>query len=100
MCIERCDYMSFIRFLGIDDPGYGNFAKGILYVIYEILWKMVHSIGRVVDAITGLFYKLAGLDYLGSGGESLVEEQDLLSQMFNQNIVSNVSLFMILASVN
>ena len=91
--------MSFIRFLGIDDPGYGNFAKGILYVIYEILWKIVHSIGRVVDAITGLFYKLAGLDYLGSGGESLVEEQDLLSQMFNQNIVSNVSLFMILASV-
>ena len=92
--------MSFINFLGLDDPGYGNFAKGILYVIYELLWKVVYAVGKLVDAVTGLFYKLAGLDYLGSGSESLVEETDLLSQLFNQNIVSNVSLFMILASVS
>ena len=92
--------MSFINFLGLDDPGYGNFAKGILYVIYELLWKFVYAVGKLVDAVTGLFYKLAGLDYLGSGSESLVEETDLLSQLFNQNIVSNVSLFMIIASVS
>ena len=92
--------MSFINFLGLDDPGYGNFAKGILYVIYELLWKIVYAVGKLVDAVTGLFYKLAGLDYLGSGSETLVEETDLLSQLFNQNIVSNVSLFMILASVS
>jgi hypothetical protein len=91
--------MSFVNFLGLDDPGYGNFAKGILYVIYEMLWKVVCAVGKFVDAITGLFYKLAGLDYLGSGREELVEQEDLLSQMFNQNIISNVSLFMILGSV-
>lgn len=91
--------MSFIHFLGLDDPGYGNFAKGILYVIYEILWNIVYAVGKLVDSLTGIFYKLAGLDYLGSGSETLVEEKDLLSQIFNQNIISNVSLFMILASI-
>jgi hypothetical protein len=91
--------MSFINFLGLDDPGYGNFAKGILYVIYQILWKIVCAIGNLVDSITGLFYKLAGLDYMGSGSENLVEETDLLSKIFNQNIFSTVSIFMILSSV-
>lgn len=90
--------MSFINFLGLDNSEYGKYAKGILYVVYEILWKIIHAIGSLVDVITGLFYKLAGVNYLGSGSETLVEEQDLLSQLFNQNIVSNVSLFMILAS--
>lgn len=91
--------MSLINFLALDDPGYGNFAKGILYVIYEIMWKLVKAIGTLIDAITGIFYKLAGLNYLGSGEESLVEETDLLSQIFNQNIISNASLFMVLAAM-
>lgn len=91
--------MSFINFLDLTDTGYGNHAKGILYVIYELLWKLVGSIGKLVDAIVGLFYKLAGLDYLGSGSEELVEQTDLLSQIFNQNIVSTLSIFMIFASV-
>ncbi len=91
--------MSFINLLGLNDAGYGNIAKGILYVIYELLWKLIYGMGKLIDSITGLFYKIAGLDYLGSGGETLIEEQDLLTQMFNQNIVSNISIFMILASV-
>lgn len=91
--------MSFINLLGLSDAGYGNIAKGILYVIYELLWKIIYGMGKLIDSITGLFYKIAGLDYLGSGGETLVEEQDLLTQMFNQNIVSKISIFMILASI-
>ena len=91
--------MSFINFLGLGDPGYGNFAKGILYVICEVLWKIVRAVGNLVDVITGLFYKLAGLDYLGSGTGVAEEQQDLLTQLFNQNIVSSVSIFMILTSV-
>lgn len=91
--------MSFINFLGLNDPGYGNFAKGILYVICEVLWKIVQAVGNLVDVITGLFYKLAGLDYLGSGAGIAEEQQDLLTQLFNQNIVSTISGFMILASV-
>lgn len=91
--------MSFINLLGLSDTGYGNIAKGILYVIYELLWKIIYGMGKLIDSITGLFYKIAGLDYLGSGGETLVEEQDLLTQMFNQNVVSKISLFMILASI-
>lgn len=91
--------MSLINFLALDDPGYGNFAKGILYVIYELLWKLIRAIGTLIDAITGIFYKLAGLNYLGSGNENLVEETDLLSQLFNQNIISNASLFMIFAAM-
>lgn len=90
--------MSLINFLGLDDSGYGNFAKGILYVICEIFWKIMHAIGNLVDVITGLFYKLTGANYLGSGSETLVEEQDLLSQLVNQNIVSNISLFMLIIS--
>ena len=89
--------MSLINLLGIDD--YGNVAKGILFSVYEVFWKIVHAIGSLIDVITGLFYKLAGVDYLGSGSETLVEEQDLLSRLFNQNVVSGVFLFMIFVSV-
>lgn len=89
--------MSFINFLATGSGEYEHVAKGILYVICEILWKIVHAVGNLVDVVTGLFYKLAGMDYLGSG--SIGQEQDLLSQLFNQNIVSNLSIFMILGSV-
>ena len=93
--------MSLVRFLtgAVDTSAYDHVAKGILYVIYDVLWKIMYAIGSLVDVITGLFYKLAGLDYLGSGSETLVEEQDLLSQLFNQNIVSGFSLFMIIAAL-
>ncbi len=91
--------MSIVNFFKLDDPGYGNIAKGILYAIYELFWKIVYAVGNLIDVITGLFYKLVGVNYLGSGSENLVEEQDLLSQLFNQNIVSNVSLFMLFTSV-
>ena len=77
--------MSFINFL---ETGYDHIAKGILYVICEIFWKIVHAVGNLVDVITGVFYKLTGANYLGSGGDTLIEEQDLLSQLFNQNIVT------------
>lgn len=96
--MEGCGNVSFINFLGLNDGSYGNYAKGILYVICEIFGKIMIAVGKLIDVITGLFYKIAGANYLGSGNENLIEEQDLLSQLFNQNIVSNVSLFMILAS--
>ena len=88
--------MSFMNFFAIDN--YGDIAKGILFAIYEIFWKIVYAIGNLIDVITGLFYKLAGLDYLGSGSETLVEEQDLLTRLFNQNIVSDLFLFMAIFS--
>ena len=90
--------MSLIKFLAIDN--YGDIAKGILFAIYEILWKIVHAMGSLVDVITGLFYKLAGINYLGSGSEALVEEQDLLSRLFNQNIVSDVFILMMIISIS
>jgi len=96
--VERCDSMSFINFLDLTDSKYGNYAKGILYVICEVFSKIIYAVGNLIDVITGLFYKLAGANYLGSGSETLVEEQDLMSQLFNQNIVSKVSLFMIIIS--
>ena len=99
MCSERCDNMSLFNFLDLNDSGYGNFAKGILYVICEIFWKIIYAVNSLIDVVTGLFYKLAGVNYLGSGSETLVEEQDLLSKLFNQNIVSDVSLFMIIVSI-
>ncbi len=88
--------MSLLKFMGLEEPIYGNYAKGILYVICEIFWKVMHAVGEFIDVVTGIFYKLAGSQYLGSGSETLVEEQDLLSQLFNQNIVSDLSLFMLL----
>ena len=90
--------MSFMNFFAIND--YNDVAKGILFAIYEIFWKIVYAMGNLIDVITGLFYKLAGIDYLGSGGETLVEEQDLLSSLFNQNIVSDIFIFMMIASVS
>lgn len=89
--------MSFMNFLAIDD--YNDIAKGILFAIYEIFWKIVYAIGSLIDVISGLFYKLAGIDYLGSGGETLVEEQDLLSRLFNQNVVSDLFIFMMVISI-
>lgn len=91
--------MSFINFLGLEDPNYGSYAKGILYVIYDILWKIVNAVGSLIDVVTGLFYKLAGANYLGSGSEELVEKQDLLSKLFNENIISSFSIFMMITSV-
>lgn len=92
--------MSFINFLGLSDETYGDYAKGILYVICEIINKLIKGIGTLIDVITGLFYKIAGSTYLGSGSEVLVEEQDLFSKLFNQNIVSDLSLFMIVISIS
>ena len=89
--------MSFVNFFAIND--YNDIAKGILFAIYEIFWKIVYAIGNLIDVITGLFYKLVGIDYLGSGSETLVEEQDLLSKLFNQNIVSDLFLFMMITAV-
>lgn len=91
--------MSFINMLGLEDPGYGNVAKGILYAIYELFFKVVYACNSLLDLITGLFYKLAGANYLGSGSETLVEEQDLFTRIFNQNIVSNLSIAMTLIAV-
>ncbi len=91
--------MSFINFLGLDDPNYGNYAKGILYVIYDILWKIVNAVGSLIDVVTGLFYKLTGTTYLGSGSSELVEQQDLLTKLFNENIISTFSVFMMITAV-
>lgn len=92
--------MSFINFLGLSDESYGNYAKGILYVICEIISKLIKGIGTLIDVITGLFYKIAGSTYLGSGSDVLVEEQDLFSKLFNENVVSDLSLFMIVISIS
>ena len=89
--------MSFVNLFAIND--YNDIAKGILFAIYDIFWKIVYAIGSLIDVITGLFYKLAGIDYLGSGGETLVEEQDLFTKLFNQNIVSDLFVFMMIISV-
>ena len=89
--------MSFVNLFAIND--YNDIAKGILFAIYDIFWKIVYAIGSLIDVITGLFYKLAGIDYLGSGGETLVEEQDLFTKLFNQNIVSNLFVFMMVISI-
>lgn len=91
--------MSFINLLGLDDPNYGNYAKGILYVIYDIFWKIINAVGSLIDVVTGLFYKLVGATYLGSGSGELVENQDLLSKLFNENIVSKFSIFMMVTSI-
>ena len=90
--------MSFINFLASGSSEYEHVAKGILYVICEILWKIVRAVGNLVDVITGLFYKLAGVDYLGSGSTN--QDPDLLNQLFNQNIVSKLSVIMILGSAS
>ena len=44
--------MSFMNFLGLENPDYGNYAKGILYTIYEIFWKIVYAINSLIDVIT------------------------------------------------
>ena len=68
--------MSFINFLGLSDETYGDYAKGILYVICEIITKLIHAVGTLLDVIAGLFYKITGANYAGSGSGALVEEQD------------------------
>ena len=75
------DFM--INFLALAESSYENTARGILYVIYEILWKFMYYILILIDEITKLFYKVAGINV--SNGE--VKNTNMFDQLLNQSVI-------------
>ena len=46
-----------MNLLALTGSSYEGTARGILYVIYEIMWKIIYYVLTLIDEITVLFYK-------------------------------------------
>ena len=70
--------------LALTGSSYEGTARGILYVIYEIMWKIIYYVLTLIDEITVLFYKVAGINVV----DGVVENKNMLDQLLNQSIIS------------
>lgn len=74
--------------------GSENTARGILYVIYEMLWKIIYYVLTLIDTITNLFYKVAGINV----SDGVVESKNMFDQILNQGIIGSwYGIFMLIA---
>ena len=73
-----------MNFLSLAGKGYENAARGILYVLYEIVWKLTYSVLSLVDEITKLFYKVAGINI----NNGVVEKASIIDQILGQNVIT------------
>ena len=85
-----------MNLLALAGSSYENAARGILYVIYEIIWKCVYTVLLLIDEVTKLFYRVAGVNV----SDGVVQNKNMLDQMLNQNIVGAwYGIFILIATV-
>lgn len=72
-----------MNFFALAGSQYENAARGILYVIYEVLWKLMYYVLTLIDEITKLFYKVAGINVK----DGVVENQNMFDQLLNNNLL-------------
>jgi len=73
-----------MNFLSLADKGYENAARGILYVVYEIVWKLTYYVLSLIDEITKLFYKVAGINV----NNGVVEKASIIDQILGQSTIT------------
>ena len=73
-----------MNFLALTGSSYETTARGILYVIYEILWKLMYYVLMLIDEVSKLFYKVAGINV----SDGVVENKNMFDQLLNQNVIT------------
>lgn len=73
-----------MNFLALAGSSYEDSARGILYVIYEILWKLIYYVLVLVDEVSKLFYKVAGINVT----DGVVEKKNMFSQLLEHKFVT------------
>ena len=73
-----------MNFLALAGSSYEDSARGILYVIYEILWKLIYYVLILVDEVSKLFYKVAGINVT----DGVVEKKNMFSQLLEHKFVT------------
>lgn len=83
-----------MNFLALASSSYESTARGILYVIYEMLWKIIYYALILIDEIAKLFYKIAGINF----DDGVIENKNMFQQLLNQNVISSwYGIFTIIA---
>ena len=83
-----------MNFLALSGSSYEDAARGILYVIYEIIWKLMYGVFILIDEVSKLFYKVAGINV----SDGVVENKNMLDQLLGQNVVGTWYGYFILIS--
>lgn len=73
-----------MNLLALAGSSYEPTARGILYVVYEIMWKLCYYVLLLIDEVTRLFYKVAGIHV----SDGVVENKNMFEQLLNQNVVT------------
>ena len=83
-----------LNLLALAGSSYENTARGILYVVYEMLWKIIYYVLTLIDMIANLFYKVAGINV----NDGVVENKNMFDQILNQNVISSwYGIFMLIS---
>ena len=73
-----------MNFLALTGSSYEDTARGILYVVYEILWKLMFYVLTLIDEVSKLFYKVAGI----SVSDGVVENKNMFDQLLNHGAIT------------
>ena len=73
-----------MNLLALAGSSYEPTARGILYVVYEIMWKLCYYVLLLIDEVAKLFYKVAGINV----NDGVVENKNMFDQLLNQNVVT------------
>ena len=83
-----------MNLLALAGSTYEPTARGILYVIYEMMWKLIYYVLLLIDEVTKLFYKVAGINV----EDGVVENKNMIDQLLNQNVLTGwYGIFIIVA---
>ena len=81
-----------MNFLSLVGKGYENTARGILYVLYEVVWKLTYYVLSLIDEITKLFYKIAGINV----NDGVVEKSSIIDQILGQNVITTAYVILLI----
>lgn len=81
-----------MNFLSLAGKGYENAARGILYVLYEIVWKLTYYVLSLIDEITKLFYKVAGINVV----DGVVEKASIIDQLLGQSAITTAYVILLI----
>ena len=73
-----------MNFLSLAGKSYADSARGILYVIYEVIWKLTYYVLTLIDEIAKLFYKVAGINV----SDGVVEKASIIDQLLGQKAIT------------
>ena len=81
-----------MNFLSLAGKEYASTARGILYVLYEVIWKLTYYVLSLIDEITKLFYKVAGINV----NNGVVEKASIIDQLLGQNVITTAYVILLI----